>query len=322
MKIENKRGRVTVIGSFNADITAYTPIFPRDGESIHGNSVEISAGGKGSNQATAVHRIGADLTLVTKVGNDFFANLAYEHYNSEGIGTEYVFRDDKCSTGAAVIEVNAQTGENRIIVAAGANMTLSETEINNVADIIAASDVLLMQYEVTKESIVSAKRIADENGVAVVINPAPYCEMPEGFLKGVECITPNETEVHFLTGVEVNTAEDAQLAAERLHNMGIKNVVITLGKRGAYYSGTDGRMMVPSIPALAVDTTGAGDSFNGAMCVYIAEDIANNRKPDYLHAVRMGNCTGSLSVRKKGASKAMPYRQEVEELYFEAYKTK
>ncbi len=319
MKNDIRKGKVTVIGSFNADLVAYTSVFPEDGESVHGHSVEISAGGKGSNQATAAHRAGGDVTLVTKVGSDFLANLALDHYKSEGMSTQYVFTDNTASTGAAVIEVNSESAENRIIVAAGANMTLCEDEIYSVKDVIASSHVLLLQYEVTKECIILAKKLAVERGVKVVVNPAPYCDMPFEFLYGLDCITPNETEARYLTGIEVESIEDADRACEKLHGMGIENVVITLGKRGAYYSGVNGKLLVDSIPAKAVDTTGAGDSFNGAMCVSIAEDIANGKEPDYVRAVRMGNCTGSLAVLKKGASKAMPYREETQSLYDTTY---
>ncbi len=320
MRNQQKRGKVTVIGSFNADIVAYTPVFPRDGETVHGVGMEITAGGKGSNQATAAHRVGGDVTMVTKLGGDFLANLAKEHYATEGMNTSYIFEDKTCATGSAVIEVNTVSGENRIIVAAGANNALTEDEIGRLENVISDSDVVLMQYEIPKECIAFAKRIADRNGVAVVVNPAPYIDMGADFLKGLECITPNETEARFLTGIDVDTEEDAFRAAEKLRSMGVKNVVITLGKRGAFYFGEDGKLTVKAIPAVAVDTTGAGDSFNGAMCVSIAEDIANSRRPDYIRAVRIGNCAGSMAVRSKGASKAMPYRHQVEQLYREQYK--
>ncbi len=320
MRPEGKKGRLIVIGSFNADFSVYTSVFPRDGETVGGNSAEMSAGGKGSNQATAAHRAGGDVTLVTKVGSDFLSKLAFDHYSAEGMDTKYVYISESSPTGAALIEVNSVSGENRIIIVSGANTTFTHDEINSAADAIRSSSVLLLQYEINRDALISAKRIAKQNGVAVVVNPAPYMEMSDEFMADIDCITPNETEAEYLTGIKTDTDIGVISAAKKLHSMGIHNVVITLGKRGAYYSGDDGEMFIESIPTEAVDTTGAGDSFNGAMCVSIAEDMANGRRPDYLRAVRIGNCTGSLSVRKKGASVAMPYRDEIMKLYDKTYK--
>ncbi len=306
--------KVLVVGSFIVDIATYTPRFPVNGESVIGSSVKFGPGGKGSNQAVAAKRAGADVTMITKVGKDFLSRILYDFYKEEGIGLDYVFESDTAETGSAVIEINEATGENRIIVITGANSEITGEEVLSAEKEFAASDIILTQLESSDISVIEAKRLAKKYNKPIIINTAPMRAVPDDFFEGVDYITPNETEAEFFSGVHVETIDDAKLAAKKLLEKGVKNVIITLGKNGAFYTNGTMEYHVPALLVKPVDTTGAGDSFNGGFAVGIAEGM------DVLSAMRFANCLASLKVTRKGTSKAMPTRAEIDELYKKNFK--
>lgn len=308
-----KKSKVVVAGSFIVDVVGFAPRFPKDGETVIGSTVKFGPGGKGSNQATAASRAGAEAIMITKIGVDVLSNIAIEHYNAEGMSQKYVYRTDKAPTGTAFIEVSETTGENRIIVVKGANELLSAVEVAAAEEEIATCDTVLAQLESSDEAIVELFRLAMRHGKRIILNPAPARQVPEGLFEVVDYLTPNETEAEYFSGVPVKNPEDAGLAAEKLLGLGVKNVIITLGKHGAFYSDGNNKLLVPTTDLKAVDTTGAGDAFCGALAVALSEGM------DILRAIRFANCAASISVTRAGTSQAMPYRHEINELYARFY---
>lgn len=308
-----KKSKVVVAGSFIVDVVGFAPRFPKDGETVIGSTVKFGPGGKGSNQATAASRAGAEAIMITKIGVDVLSNIAIEHYNAEGMSQKYVYRTDKAPTGTAFIEVSETTGENRIIVVKGANELLSAVEVAAAEEEIATCDAVLAQLESSDEAIVELFRLAMRHGKRIILNPAPARQVPEGLFEVVDYLTPNETEAEYFSGVPVKNPEDAGLAAEKLLGLGVKNVIITLGKHGAFYSDGNNKLLVPTTDLKAVDTTGAGDAFCGALAVALSEGM------DILRAIRFANCAASISVTRVGTSQAMPYRHEINELYARFY---
>lgn len=308
-----KKSKVVVAGSFIVDVVGFAPRFPKDGETVIGSTVKFGPGGKGSNQATAASRAGAEAIMITKIGVDVLSNIAIEHYNAEGMSQKHVYRTDKAPTGTAFIEVSETTGENRIIVVKGANELLSAVEVAAAEEEIATCDAVLAQLESSDEAIVELFRLAMRHGKRIILNPAPARQVPEGLFEVVDYLTPNETEAEYFSGVPVKNPEDAGLAAEKLLGLGVKNVIITLGKHGAFYSDGNNKLLVPTTDLKAVDTTGAGDAFCGALAVALSEGM------DILRAIRFANCAASISVTRAGTSQAMPYRHEINELYARFY---
>ena len=304
--------KVVVVGRLNFDIAVYTPRFSTPGESVLGNSVVLGVGGKGSNQATAVHRSGAEVIMIGQVGRDFMAELLHKHYVNEGMSEKYITTTDEAETGSGVIEIDP-TGQNSIIVVKGANGTLCDENVRAAEEEFASADVVLTQLETGFSSIEEAKRLAKKYSKPFIINPAPHQPVTDGLFDGVDYLTPNETECEYFSGVTVTDEESASLAADKLLAMGVKNVIITLGKSGVYYAGENGRMLVPTTDLKSVDSTGAGDAFNGAFAVAVAEGM------DTETALKFANCVASISVTRKGASNTMPYRHETDKLLSDFY---
>jgi len=308
-----KKAKITVVGSFIADLAFYTPKFPRDGESIIGKQLIMGPGGKGSNAATAAKRSGGDVTVVTKVGPDDLANIAYSHYKAEGMKTDYVFVSDTESTGSAVIEVHTESGQNRIIVVPAANFDLSVSDVDRAESEIASSDVVLLQLEVNLDAAKHAVELAKKHCKTIVFNPAPAKEVPANMFLGVDYFTPNESEAEFFSGIVTDTDENIFRAGKALLKLGVKNVIITLGRRGAALINSDTQIIIPTTDLRAVDTTGAGDAFNGGLSVALGEGM------DTVTAIKFANCVSSLAVTRKGSSLAMPERQEADELLKKHY---
>lgn len=302
--------KIVVVGSFIADYTVFAPVFPRAGETVLGGKFRTGPGGKGSNQATAAHRAGGDVTMVTKIGCDNAAAVALEHYGREKMSTEFVFRTDAADTGVAVIEVCEEQGENRIIVIKGANGKLTRGEVRRAEGRIAEADVLLLQLEASLEAANEAMKLARKHGTRIVMNPAPAQKVPVGFFEGVDYFTPNETEAEFFSGMPTGTLEQAKAAAKKLMELGIGQVVMTLGESGALHVSESCAELVPTVNVTAVDTTGAGDAFNGGFCVALAE-FGEARVRE---AIEFANCTAALSVTRPGSSPSMPFRSEIEAL--------
>jgi ribokinase len=302
------KSKVVVAGSFIVDITGFAPRFPKDGETVIGSAIKFGPGGKGSNQATAASRAGAEVIMITKIGGDVLSNIAHEHYSAEGMSEKFIYKTDRADTGSAFIEVNEVTGENRIIVVKGANELLTASEVDAAEAQIASCDAVLTQLETSDEAVLRLMELAKKYNKPVVLNPAPFQPIPLEIFKGVDYITPNETEAEFYSGVKVENVGDAERAAEKLMELGVKNVIVTLGKKGAFYTNGTTKMLVPTTDLKAVDTTGAGDAFNGGFTVALSEGM------DIERALKFANCTASIEVTRRGTSPAMPYRHEIDAL--------
>lgn len=304
---------IVVFGSFVVDLTSRSAGLPVPGQTILGSSFKMGPGGKGSNQAVAAHRAGANVTLVTKVGKDVFGKVATDFYKSEGMNVDYILEDDNRETGVALILVDENSAQNEIVVVPAACSNITMDEVEKCRALIEGADILLLQHEINFDAQYKVIDIAHEAGVKIVLNPAPACEVPEDVLKKIWCVTPNETEAQVLTGVEVKTLEDAQKAAKVFLEKGVKNVVITMGSLGAF--ATDGvkSELVPRLSVNAIDTTGAGDAFNGGFVMALSEGR------DLFEALRYGNATGALSVTKLGTAPAMPMRAEIDAMVKENY---
>lgn len=297
-------GKVCVFGSFNVDVVARLSHFPRPGESMIASSSFMGAGGKGANQALAAARAGARVHYIGKVGTDSFSDFARQHLTDSDIGVWTLFDTDKAPTGNALIYVSEENGENMIGVDPGANLLVTEEEIESCLPVIKSSDLLLIQLENNLDAIVHILNFAHQNGVFTVLNPAPYQPIDPQILALADLITPNSTEAELLTGVVVDDVDSAKSAANELHRLGIKNVLITMGVEGALLSTNDGVSLIPSYPASPVDTTGAGDAFNGSLaaCLSLGQSLDE--------AALFASAYASVSVESFGAAQSMPYKQD------------
>ena len=241
------------------------------------------------------------------------SDIARKHYTAEGMTQKYVTVTDKADTGSAFIEVSETTGENRIIVVKGANAYITKEDVYAAEQDIAESNAVLTQLESSLDSVIALKELAEKYGKPFVLNPAPMQEVPEGLFKGIDFFTPNETEAEFFSGVKVTSPETAEEAADRLLALGVKNVIITLGKKGVFWTNGTEKALVPTTDLKPVDTTGAGDAFNGGFTVAISEGR------DVIDAMKFGNSVASISVTRKGSSPSMPTREETDALYNRFY---
>ncbi len=304
-----KKAKIVVVGSFNADITALTPKFPVGGETIMGRSLNFGAGGKGTNQAVSAAKNGADVVMVSKIGTDVLSDIARKIYSDSGIDSSYVVETSEYPTGSAVIEVSEESGENKIIVIPGANNYLTADDVRKASEKISQCDVVLTQLETSPESVEAALELSSEYGKITVLNPAPYSVIPEKWFKLVDYFIPNETETEYFTGVKVSDEYSAKEASKVLIGKGVKNVIITMGKKGAFFCNERESFVVPSTSSKAVDTTGAGDCFCGAFCTALAE--GKSVKDSILFA----NCAAGISVTRMGAAASMPTRAETDSVF-------
>lgn len=300
-------GKVCVFGAFNVDVVARLSRFPRPGESMIAASSLMGAGGKGANQALAAARAGARVHYIGKVGTDSFAEFAKHHLDTSEINVCTLFHSQDKPTGNALIYVSEENGENMIGVDPGANLTVTEQEIESCLPVIKSSDLLLIQMENNPDAIVRLLQHAHDSNVYVILNPAPFQKIPDEALALADLLTPNSTEAELLTGIEVNDLDSAAQAARVLHNKGINNVLITLGLKGALLSTPSGRTHIPAYPAHPVDTTGAGDAFNGSLAACLSQ---GEKLED---AALFASAYASVSVERVGAAQAMPTRQEAME---------
>ena len=292
-------------GSLIVDVTGYAPHLPVAGETTKGTTLRFGPGGKGSNQLTAAHRAGAEVKIISARGDDVLGQILKNHYVTEGMSEEYVDVNKNYESGSALIEIDESNAQNRIIVILGANEKVNAESVLKAEKDFADCDAVLTQFETTIDAVKQAKNLANKYGKPFILNPAPYVAIPDELLNGIDYVTPNETEVEQFTGVTVNTYDDCKKAAEILLNKGVKNVIITLGIRGAYFYNGKEEIKVPSIKVKAVETTGAGDAFNGGFATAIAEGL------DVETALKFATCTSAISVTRLGSSPSMPYRHEI-----------
>jgi ribokinase len=295
---------IVVIGSSNTDMVIKCEHLPAPGETILGGNFFMTAGGKGANQAVAAARLNGDITFIAKVGNDVFGTQAIELFNKENINTEYIFIDDENPSGVALINVDAK-GENCITVAQGANGNLIVDNIKMLTHVLEQADIILVQLEIPIETIKYVAEIAKQHSKTFILNPAPACKLPDELLSKISIITPNEKEAEMLTGIAIHDVESAKQSAKILSSKGIKTVIITLGKDGALLYQNNEFNLIPTNKVNAVDTTAAGDVFNGALAVAISEQ--KNLK----EAVQFANIAAAISVTRLGAQASAPYRNEV-----------
>lgn len=298
------------MGSFIVDLMARAPHLPEHGETVKGSHFQIGPGGKGSNQGVAASRSGSAVTMITKIGADQFAPIALESFKREGMDTRYIMQDERYPTGTALIMVDENTSENKIVVTIGACEHISSEEIEAARVEIEKSHVFLTQLETNLDAVEKAVEIAHAKGVKVILNPAPAPQnpLPDNLLKKIDIITPNETEASILSGVKVVEMDDARRAARILKEKGVGHVIVTMGSKGALVLTDSMEYVAQPIKVNVVDTTGAGDAFNGGLATALAEGM------DIVRAVEFANATGALSVTKIGTAPAMPYRDEIENL--------
>ncbi len=296
---------IVVIGSSNTDMIIKAPRIPAPGETILGGKFSMAAGGKGANQAVAAARSGGKVALIACVGEDLFGNQAVEGFIRDGIDVSCIVRSRITPSGVALIIVS-DDGENSIAVAPGANGQLSRHDIAGFDGMIRGGKILVMQLETPVETVEAAAAIASLNGIKVVLNPAPAAPVPAELLKKIDILTPNEHEAKVLTGIEVLDEAAADKAADSLIGYGVKTVIITMGPRGAYVADGKRRELVRGYPVKAVDTTGAGDVFNGALACALSE---GKSLPS---AVRFACAAAAISVTRLGAQPSIPTRDEID----------
>lgn len=301
---------IIVVGSTNTDMVIKAARIPRPGETILGGAFLMNAGGKGANQAVAAARLGGRVRFVAKTGNDVFGQESRKGFIEAGIDAGFVFTDPHAPSGVALITVD-EKGENSIAVASGANALLSVADVESAAGAFEDEAILLMQLEVPLETVRHAAARAREKGITVILNPAPACSLPQALLRNVSIITPNETEVKLLTGIDITNGATANAAAQVLHAKGVETVIITLGAQGAFVSSGATSFFVPAPKVTAVDTTAAGDVFNGALAVALSE------KKELPQAVAFACKAAAISVTRLGAQASAPFRAELAP-FFEA----
>lgn len=298
---------VVVVGSSNTDMILRLVRIPGPGETLLGGRFSTAAGGKGANQAVAARRAGGRVTLVARLGRDSLGDEALAGFRREGIDVSRVVRDPASPSGVALIFVGAD-GENSIGVAGGANQRLTPADVAAARGVIGRARVLLLQLETPIATVAAAARIARAAGVTVILNPAPAQVLPAALLRNVSMLTPNEHEAFLLTGVKVTGAASAARAARKLIGLGVGTAIVTLGARGALVATGDGARLVPGFRVKAVDTTAAGDVFNGALAVRLAQGAP-------LHdAVRFAHAAAAISVTRPGAQPSIPSRREIDRL--------
>lgn len=295
---------ILVIGSCNTDMVIKTAAFPRPGETLLGGSFFMFPGGKGANQAVAAARLGGKVTLIAKIGNDIFGAQALEQFRNEGIHAEHVITDMQHPSGVALITVDSK-GENTIVVAQGANGMLTPLDLQQRNGELINHAIVLMQLETPIDTILYAARTASSHHTKVILNPAPATSLPDELFPDLYLLTPNRTEAEVLTGIDTSKPGGVKQAAYALMKKSVLNVIITMGSEGSYvFTGTEEKH-IRAVPVKAVDTTAAGDVFNGALAVALAEGAS------LIAAAGFANQAAALSVTKMGAQSSAPYRKEI-----------
>ncbi len=296
--------KIIVVGSTNMDMVVNTSHIPVPGETVLANSFFMNPGGKGANQAVAVARLGGNVIFISKLGNDIFGKQSSQLFEEEGINTSYIFSDADLPSGVALITVD-HLGENSIVVASGANGNLYPADLTNALAEIQTADIVLMQLEIPMETVLFVAQFARSKGITVILDPAPANELSVELLSLIDIITPNQTEAEMLCGVKVHDLDSAKKAAKSINSKGVKNVVITMGSAGAVVCQEGEIEFVAAEKVEAIDTTAAGDVFNGALAVALSEN------KNLIDAVHFACSVAAISVRRSGAQSSIPYRSEL-----------
>ena len=297
--------KLCVLGSINVDHVIRVPYFPKAGETLTGYGYQIAYGGKGANQAVAAARLGANVQFIGTIGEDQIGKTMKHAFEQDGIDTTAIQTIPNQTTGLAMIQVS-DVGENSIVISAGANADLSTDLVEQHKAIIENADILLMQLESPLQAVEFAAKIAKQSGTKVVLNPAPAQTLPESLLAQLDMITPNETEAEILTGIKVVDEQTAAQAAEKFHQVGIETVLITLGSKGVYCSENGNGQIIPGFRVKAIDTTAAGDTFNGGVVTALLEGKS------LADAIRFAHAAAAISVTRMGAQTAIPTREEAD----------
>lgn len=297
---------ICVLGSFVVDLMGRAAHLPVPGETVRGSFFKMGAGGKGFNQGVAAHKVGGHVTMITKLGRDTFADVALNTMKELEMSTEYLSFSDQVETGIALILVDEHTSQNEILVVPGACNTITHQDVLKAEQVLKESNYLLLQLESNQGANEKAMELALKYGVKIVLNTAPYQPVMDEFLKHVDIVTPNEVEAGEMTGVQVVDFQSASKAAKIFFDKGVKNVLITMGSKGAFVSSDGREEMISSYKVDAVDTTGAGDAFNGGFVVALSEG------KDIWEAAKFANAVAALSVQRLGTTPSMPSRIEVD----------
>jgi ribokinase len=304
--------KVTVVGSINIDLVTQVARFPEPGETILGGDLETIPGGKGANQAVAAVRLGSEVAMVGRLGDDVFATQLRQNLVEDGVDVTYVSESPETASGVALIVVD-NDGQNSIVVASGANAKVTAQDVDRAAEAITTADVLLLQLEIPLEAVRRAAEIAHERGVKVILNPAPAQTLPADILSLVDILIPNESELSALSGLRTTSLMEMKIAASKLRRSGVETVILTAGENGALLAGTAGDCHFPAFSLKkVVDTTAAGDAFVAGVATAIAEGKSLSE------AVPWGNAAGALAITRAGAQPSLPSRAEVETLLNEA----
>jgi len=301
------RNPIFVIGSINTDMVAMTKNLPAPGETVMGGEFMMTAGGKGANQAVSAARLGGEVTMVGRLGEDVFGDQSIKRLKHENINCDFIGRDSKAASGVALISVDDK-GENHIVVAPGANNHLDKAKVKTALDSMPDNAIILLQLEIPLETVAYIIEATRGSSRRVILDPAPApsITLSDNFLNGLYLITPNETEATKLSGIEVQDDKSAEAAARKLLATGVNNVAITMGANGVVLVQQDGVKFIKSPKVVAIDTTAAGDCFNGALAVSIANDLSLEK------SVERACRAASISVTRKGAQDSMPTKSEVD----------
>jgi ribokinase len=300
-----KQSLIAVVGSANVDLTTFNDVFPRPGETIFGKKFDLGFGGKGANQAVAARLCGANVGMVAKVGSDLFGPATIKNFESQGIDATHVRIAEGVSSGVAPIFVDPN-GQNRILVVKGANDTLSSEDVEAAASLLRKADTIVMQFEIPMHTVYHTVKFAKANGIRCIVNPAPAQPVDFKELSAADYFIPNESEASTITGLPVQSVDDARKCAEFLLRKGMRRVVITLGERGSLLAGSDGMELFPAFTVQAVDTTGAGDAFIGSFAVFLGEGLPEKE------ALTRASLYAALSTTKVGTQKSFCNRDQFE----------
>lgn len=298
--------KITVFGSFVVDLMGRTPHLPVPGETVRGSFFKQGPGGKGFNQGVAAHKAGGDVAMATKLGRDSMANVALDAMTEIAMPKDYLAYNDEIATGIALILVDENSSQNEIVIVPGACNTFTDEDIERLKPRLLESSYVLLQLEVNQDANEKVAAFAKEHGIKVIINTAPYQPVSDTFLNGAYLVTPNEVEAEEMTGIPVTDLESASRAAKVFYEKGVQNVLITMGSKGAFVSSNGREEIVPCFRVKAVDTTGAGDAFNGGLLAALSEG------KDLWEAARFASALAALSVQRIGTTPAMPTRAEID----------